>query len=1831
MGKELLHSALRAKERQIQSKKASSDSPPVDIIDEDCVLKEIDGIEKRIQDSGLSGTYKKKIHQKLSESINEWQKSVEQIEADAEAELKRLFQSVQESLAAFERQENVRSFFILIEPFFAHKNEIQDILSISSYVRRSGNWKQINHHLAIFGFNEEKIKNLQKFLKIRVDGKVGPETILAIYEKIYEEPKTIQWSSKTTHANQTDQEFRNRALTAQRATQDEEWQTVERDYDLEIKNAKTFSDISQAEAKMITAKQRIYSRFASIPVAPQINAARPGNTQAGSPTISPSRDATPHIPEQSEIDNSIKFLESLNRKFALALSPTAAQIYANAYAKLAPAKRNSPEVIESELLKIADFLPAGDESYRQKKLTKALGILINGGEIEQDSAFFEENIERIGLNMATIQARVGELQEKLEKLQKLKPYKLLEEAVKLNDSWFADASWSIDQSVHTSRQVNKYIGETKETLEKSLGEILEFKQSLYLNLYFKVKSEGGDTDALLVAIFEDLGDNVPETIKGEVEAAKARKIAAPETSEFDKLFYQGKYQEAMNLLASQNRGRDTVGNESWGKFNDAEIYSMYRDIIDNKSGANAGTSATLTKLLGRNFAGDKLKEGYIPLFRFNNKGQILGDSVNSVDGYVIAKQREDGSLSVHQVNFDGWPVGERGFVPSHEAKEHIITPTGAERSEVLGGEIETNFGRLTSKVPSFNRLAKASEDIRDKFIPLQQLFVAGAAGKKTADFVAHAKSYAREIKGSTALADLKANINEARSDLALLKSLPSGSTEKFEAQIREMEQAFSQITKLVEGGTIDYFCDQVINPSFSEDTAGSWLIKEGIVMLSAIAVAVTAVVVVMAVVGTGGIAGIAGLALVSAVSGAGVIIGSEVGHVISEKVGEWAYGDEFTNRSLLGKYLKDEKMLDPKTGELRPIDGMDLGKVYGQQFAIAFITTFGLLVAGRIVGLWLSKFATNNANVGGLSGRAAELLNKLPRFKPQELDLLAKSKGKNLATRILKEFFEETGEESVEAIAERLHPVSGFFAQLAFCVSGGKVKYALGKHRVAMEGTQQTGNEVLSTFKYDVSQSDSIPSAIKTAYEAQGFKVTIDPDGTVRAESEITLKNGETAKAITVFKPTTENIAMLEAMGDAKPYGLKSVGENNYEFATMSPKGKLNLKSYLEKQGFIVQEMSDGTFEARMGEEVVRLRRTETRTDAQLLNEIHDPSLKSATQRMIDDLWKNINGRWQNVEWMEGLRHRYANMKARANEIGNSLWSKIEARFRIVTEWSSNLANQTIEFGRQRYPVWSANFETALQGAITKISNANIRSACNNLLSQMQSGVTTTLDLAGQSMGKYWRGAINMSSTAWQRITRDWDSLKPGLNKANAALGKAMDSFMSAISKKRIEIRTPNNQNLSEVRERRMNPERKEYNEVHRETPRPQHDFDDGDTVRFSSPDGTKAAGLIVGVDETTGHFVIVRKKNGKVIERIHASKEQLNEWNPEGPFRHIKTSAEIIAGARKLSPQPQLTEELIRSDIFKIEKTINISTSKFHIGPILRRPSGRLFAIMLVDTGDGRLLPRIMYKSTSQGGWRVTPGHFTRDGKDHYSKGKFPLFAYTHETILVPKIADYLETVEQKSRIQEISFDPVQEYFALASPLVKSIRTYDKEVVDVREPLLELFLAKGYDPGGLTATDATVYFRSLDQNYPPGFIPDFSKGPKTRKEKNHSSLGKIISETYNASLPTGRMVEWAISYEAKDNPKGQGRVWIEAIRIIPQSINSYGIEGNVLFTGLLTHKPLEYYKQSGGLRDGTEKVEFNSSYVDITPLLDNLLPIRQFRNARGIHRPAEKGRPQAI
>lgn len=337
----------------------------------------------------------------------------------------------------------------------------------------------------------------------------------------------------------------------------------------------------------------------------------------------------------------------------------------------------------------------------------------------------------------------------------------------------------------------------------------------------------------------------------------------------------------------------------------------------------------------------------------------------------------------------------------------------------------------------------------------------------------------------------------------------------------------------------------------------------------------------------------------------------------------------------------------------------------------------------------------------------------------------------------------------------------------------------------------------------------------------------------------------------------------------------------------------------------------------------------------------------------------------------------------------------------------------------------------------------------------------------------------------------------------------------------------------------------------------------------------------------------------------------------PEYNFRNLSNSERSSLQKLAKDGSPDLTNKLLTIPEFLPTGALYIDGQEFLVGKVIKTYERDEAVMFYKDPISKRLIPRALYKSKSDGGWRSCPG--IRDNL--YIKGNG--IHYTQETKPHESIIRYLEESETKGHSVEYKNKGetvITKYFTINRIEPKpQWYTFDDEVkqYDDRSDLSQF---QQYPPGYYrkkdigNETSLSNKFRAFDFSTPAmrQFIPDFSQPPFKTDHFKHTLLGNVNTASYTARLH-GRPIQWVMAYDR------QGRVWIDRISFLDTTVNSYGVAPEVINSGALTNKPIEYRTITDGLRVGDEYRNFNADYVDITPLLDNLLPIQQFRRARGI------------
>lgn len=328
-------------------------------------------------------------------------------------------------------------------------------------------------------------------------------------------------------------------------------------------------------------------------------------------------------------------------------------------------------------------------------------------------------------------------------------------------------------------------------------------------------------------------------------------------------------------------------------------------------------------------------------------------------------------------------------------------------------------------------------------------------------------------------------------------------------------------------------------------------------------------------------------------------------------------------------------------------------------------------------------------------------------------------------------------------------------------------------------------------------------------------------------------------------------------------------------------------------------------------------------------------------------------------------------------------------------------------------------------------------------------------------------------------------------------------------------------------------------------------------------------------------------------------------------------------------APEDKNTAELSR--VLPMTSGVLIGERQMMLSDIVRSPGGRMHAVMYTELADGRVAPRLFYKSNSDGDWRVSP-HVEKwhdqDGKKHmrYSKGETMDYGYVRETRLDDDVREALVQKEAGAKDWSAEYvDWLTDKFT--EQAVGKNNTYEKEVNGVEFPDMTIPRSKiedaeknimafmpghGFEPrNGRTAAEV---FAAAE--IPFNKMPAFTKQLGRRTITQHPQLGEVVTEALVSN--DGRNV-WHFSSDKK------GRIWISGVtRNNEATPSTYGTDAEVLSMGILDNKPVEYISQLQGLKEGQDyAVLGNSGYADISKLLDKLPVVKDYRASRGITRAA--------
>lgn len=327
-------------------------------------------------------------------------------------------------------------------------------------------------------------------------------------------------------------------------------------------------------------------------------------------------------------------------------------------------------------------------------------------------------------------------------------------------------------------------------------------------------------------------------------------------------------------------------------------------------------------------------------------------------------------------------------------------------------------------------------------------------------------------------------------------------------------------------------------------------------------------------------------------------------------------------------------------------------------------------------------------------------------------------------------------------------------------------------------------------------------------------------------------------------------------------------------------------------------------------------------------------------------------------------------------------------------------------------------------------------------------------------------------------------------------------------------------------------------------------------------------------------------------------------------------------------TPENKNTAEIMRTNPATFGMQIGERT--ILLGDTMQEQNGRLHTVMYTQTAEGKVVPRFLYKSRSEGEWRVAPVIIkSKDDNQvehmRYSKGE-QLGSYVRETRLdddlrlalmrretAPKVvtAEQFSTLTDKFTAKALGKNHTYRSEVRGKKLLGD--GLSKEQADALEETLYAYTpGEGFMPfNGKTAAET---FAAIDIPYFK--MPDFADTIGGIVTSEHPLLGTVKTEKIRSV--DGRL-QWHMSRDSA------GRVWVSGITETQSTTpNSYGTDSTVIMADALDNKPLEYKSQIQGLVEGKDFKEIGSaSYVDITPLLNSIKVIKDYRASRGITRTA--------
>lgn len=306
----------------------------------------------------------------------------------------------------------------------------------------------------------------------------------------------------------------------------------------------------------------------------------------------------------------------------------------------------------------------------------------------------------------------------------------------------------------------------------------------------------------------------------------------------------------------------------------------------------------------------------------------------------------------------------------------------------------------------------------------------------------------------------------------------------------------------------------------------------------------------------------------------------------------------------------------------------------------------------------------------------------------------------------------------------------------------------------------------------------------------------------------------------------------------------------------------------------------------------------------------------------------------------------------------------------------------------------------------------------------------------------------------------------------------------------------------------------------------------------------------------------------------------------------------------------------------------VHLRGHDFYLSDRLCSEKDYVYALMYTKFSN-QWYARLLYRSKSNGLWRSTSGQYLGG----LNKG----LHYTQDHRLDDKLEILLNTNYAKNNQNCLAANQKEIFndFLMTQKgvVLGVIESKSVEIPLKKNTYFNLYEnGKGFnnylinnlmDAGETKEQIVQEFFSSMDkENFPEGFYPDFAK-PLKKFNSSHTIFSKalnindpltlsenIVNEVFTSHL-NKRPVEWTFSYV-----EGTKEPWISRIHFADSKISSYGGDEEVILSGPLTLKPIEYFQQTAGIDKKYYRTDAqHKGYVDIRPFLQNFPPIVDYKH----------------